>query len=181
MPFHTVHGVLKARILMCLTIPFSSGPHFVHSIVNQNIVNQLSVPFSHSGMSDSLWSNGLLDARLPCPLPSPGACSNSCPLSWWCHPTISSSVVPLSSYLSQHQGLFKWVNSWHQVAKVLVFQPQCPSLQWIFRTDFLLDEQVESSCCPRDSQESSPTPQFKGLNSSVLSFLYSPALTFIHD
>ena len=55
------------------------------------------------------------------------------------------------------------------------------SIQWIFRTDFLYDWLAGSPCSPRDSQESSPTPQFKGINSSVLSFLYSPTLTSIHD
>jgi len=50
-------------------------------------------------MSDSLWLHGLQHARLPCPSPTPGAYINSCPLSWWCHPTISSSVVPFSSRL----------------------------------------------------------------------------------
>ena len=50
-------------------------------------------------MSNSLWPHGLQHARLPCPLPTPGACSNSCPSSRWCHPTISSSVVPFSSCL----------------------------------------------------------------------------------
>ena len=60
-------------------------------------------------------------SRLPCPLPSPRAYSNSCPLSWWCLATISSSVIPFSSAfnLSQHQSLFQWVGSLHQVAKVL--------------------------------------------------------------
>ena len=47
-------------------------------------------------MSDSLWPHGVQHARFPCPSPTPGACSNSCPSSWWCHPTISSSVVPFS-------------------------------------------------------------------------------------
>ena len=50
-------------------------------------------------MSDSLWPHGLQPSRLPCPSPTPGACSNSCPLSQWCHPTVSSSVVPFSSCL----------------------------------------------------------------------------------
>ena len=58
-----------------------------------------SVQFSHSVVSNSLWPHGLQHTRLPCPSPTPGACSNSCPLSQWCHPTISSSVVPLSSCL----------------------------------------------------------------------------------
>ena len=54
--------------------------------------------------------------QLPCPSPSPGVCSNSCPLSQWCHPTISSSVVPFSAFnLSQHQDLFQWVGSSPQV------------------------------------------------------------------
>ena len=48
---------------------------------------------SRSVVSDSLWPHGLRHARLPCPSPSTGACSNSCPSSWWCHPTISSSVT----------------------------------------------------------------------------------------
>ena len=56
-----------------------------------------SVQFSHSVMSDSLRPHGLQHARPPCPSPTPGVHPNSCPLSWWCHPTISSSVVPFSS------------------------------------------------------------------------------------
>ena len=58
-----------------------------------------SVHFSLSVMSDSLWSHGLQHARLLCPSPAPKACSNSCPSSWWCHPTVSSSVIPFSSHL----------------------------------------------------------------------------------
>ena len=58
-----------------------------------------SVQFSHSVMSDSLWPHGLQHARLPCPSPTPRACSNSCPSSQWCHPIISSSVIPFSSCL----------------------------------------------------------------------------------
>ena len=65
--------------------------------------------------------------------------------------------------------------------KYCSFQLQHQSFQWIFRTDFLWDGLVESPCSPRDSQESSSTPQFKIINSSMLSFLYSPTLTTIHD
>ena len=93
------------------------------------------------------------------------------------HPLLSPSPA---LNLSQHQGLFKRVRSSHQVAKVLEFQLQHQSFQWIFRTDFLQDGLVGSPCSPRDSQESSPTPQFKSIKSSVLSFLYSPTLTSIH-
>ena len=59
----------------------------------------VSVQFSHSVMSDSLWPHGLQYTRLPCPSPTPGACSNSCSWSQWCHPTISSSVTLFSSCL----------------------------------------------------------------------------------
>ena len=71
-----------------------------------------------------LWPHGLQHTRLPCPSPIPRACSNSCPLSQWCHqpfhPLLSPS--PPSFNLSQHQRLFQWVSSSHQVAKVLEFQ-----------------------------------------------------------
>ena len=95
------------------------------------------------------------------------------------HP-LPSPFPPILN-LSQIQGLFKWVRSSHQVAKVLEFQLQHQSFQWIFRTDLLKDGLVRSPCSPRDSQESSPTPQFKSITSFVLSFLYSPTLTSIHD
>ena len=67
--------------------------------------------FSHSAVSDSLRPHGVQHARPPCPLQTAEVYSNSRPSSWWCHPMISSSVVPFSSCpnLSQHQGLFKWV------------------------------------------------------------------------
>ena len=87
----------------------------------------------------TLRPHGLQCTRPPCPSPTSRVYSNSCPLSWWCHPTISSSVVhsPPAFNLSKHQGLFKWVSSSHQVAKVLEFQLQHQSFQWIFRTGFL--------------------------------------------
>ena len=74
-------------------------------------------------MSDYLQPRGLQHARLPYPSPTPGIYSNSCPLSWWCHPTILSSGIPFTPpvfNLSQHQGLFQWVSSSHQVTRVLV-------------------------------------------------------------
>ena len=85
-----------------------------------------------------------------------------------------SSPSPPAFNLSQHQGLFQWVRSPHQMAKVLEFQLQHQSLQWTPRTDILWNGLVGAPCSPRDSQESSPTPQFKSINSSALSFLYSP-------
>ena len=79
--------------------------------------------FSPSVLSDSLWPHGLQHAKLLWPSPSPRVCSNSCPLSQWCHLTISLSVIPFSSCLQSFpaQDLFQWVGSSHQVAKVLDF------------------------------------------------------------
>ena len=75
-----------------------------------------SVQFSRSVVSDSLWPHELQHTRLPCPSPTPRTCSNSCPLSQWCHPTISSSVTPFSSRLQsfpvsgsfQMSQFFEW-------------------------------------------------------------------------
>ena len=84
------------------------------------------------------------------------------------HP-LSSPSPPVFN-LSQHQGLFQWVSSSQQVVKVLEFQLQHQSFQWIFRSKFLYNWLVGPPCSPRDSQESSPTLQFKSINSLVLSF-----------
>ena len=88
----------------------------------------------------TLQTHGLQHARLPCPSLSPRVCWNSCLLSQWCHPTISPSVVPFSSRLQSFpaSGLFQWISS-HQVAKVLEFQLQHQSFQWIFRISFRMD------------------------------------------
>ena len=67
---------------------------------------------SHSVGSDSLWPHGLQQARLPCPSPIPGVYSNSCPLRWWCHPTISSAVDPFSSCLQSFPALGSLPMSW---------------------------------------------------------------------
>ena len=88
-------------------------------------------------------------------------------------PSLPSSVLNLS----QHQGLFQSIGSLHQMARVLGLQLQYQSFHWIFRTDFLYDGLVGSPCSSRDPQESSPAPQFKSINSSALSFLYSPTLS----
>ena len=93
--------------------------------------------FSGYVLPDSWGLHRLQHTRLPGPSPSPEVRSNSCPLSQWCHPTVSSSFISFSSWLQSlpHQSLFQWIRSSHQVAKVLEFQHQ--SFQWIFRIDFL--------------------------------------------
>ena len=69
-----------------------------------------SVQFSHSDVADSLQPHGLQHARPPCPSPTPGVYSNSCPLSWWCHPTISSYVIPFSSRLQSFPSIRVFTN-----------------------------------------------------------------------
>ena len=133
-----------------------------------------SVQFSHWVMSNSLQPHELQHARPPCPSPSPEVHSNSYPSSRWCHPAISSSVIPFSSWpqslpasesfpMSQ---LFTWGGQSTGVSALASFLPK--------------NTQDWSPSSPRDSQESSPTPQFKSINSSVLSFLHSPTLAPIH-
>ena len=95
--------------------------------------------FSLSVLSEFLWPHGLQHPRSPCPSLSPRIYSNTCPLSRWCHPTISSSVVPFSSCPQSFpaSGLSQWLGSSHQVAKLLEFQLQHQFFQWIFRVYFL--------------------------------------------
>ena len=142
-----------------------------------------SVRFSRSVVSDSLQPHESQHARPPCPSPTPGAHSNSRPSSQWCHPAISSSVVPFSSCPESLPAsesfpgsqLFTWGGQSTGVSALASFLPKNTQdwspLEW---TGWI-------SLHPRDSQESSPTPQFKSINSLVLSFLYSPTLTSIHD
>ena len=142
-----------------------------------------AVQFGCSDMSNSLQPHGLQHARLPCPSPTPRACSNSCLSSRWYHPTILSSVIPFSSCLQSFSasGSFPMSQFFASSGQSIGVQLQHQSFQWIFRIDFLYYWLVWSLCNLRDSQESSPTPQFKSISSSVLSFLCSPTLTSIHD
>ena len=102
-------------------------------------------------MSSCSWPHGLQQAGLPCPSLSPEIRSNSCPF----YPTISASVVPVSSCPQSFpaSGLFQWVGSLHQVAKTLELQLQHQSIQWISRVDFLQDWLIWSLCSLRDSQD----------------------------
>ena len=142
-----------------------------------------SVQFSSVTQSNSLWPHELQHTRLPCPSPTPRACSNSCPSSRWCHLTISSSVDLFSSYHQSYpaSGSFprsQFFTSHGQSIRVSASASVIPmSIQdW-----FPLGLTGLISLHPRDSQESSPTPQFKSINCSSVSFCYGPTLTSIHD
>ena len=130
-------------------------------------------------MSDFLWPHGLQHPRFPGPSLSPRVCSNSCPLNWWCHPIISFSVAPFSCFqffqsiralLSESDHHIRW-------PKVLGLQLQPSVLPVNIQGWFPLGLTGLTPCCPRDFQEPSPAPQFKRINSLVLSLLYVP--TFI--
>ena len=116
------------------------------------------------------------------PSPTPGAHPNPCPSSRWCHPTISFSVVPFSSRPQSFpaSGSFQSVSSSHQVAKILELQLQHQSIQWIFTLDFFRIDWFDILNVQR-TLKTPPTPQFESINSSILSLLYDPTLTSIHD
>ena len=174
----SVHGILQARILEWVAMPASRGSSWPRGRMHIS-----SVQFSCSTMSDSLWPHGLQHARLPCPSPTPRACSNSCPSSQWCHPTISSSIVPFSSCLHSFpaSGSFPMSQFFASGGQSIGASASASVLPILFRIDFLYHWLVWSPCSPRDSQESSPTPQFKSISSLAFSFLYGPTLTSLHD
>ena len=132
------------------------------------------VQFSHSVVSDSLRPHELQHARPPCPSPTLGVYSNSCPLSRWCHPTISSSVIPFSSRPQSFPASESF-----QMSQLFSWGGQ------------IIEVSASTSVLPMNTQDlsplgwtgwiSTPTLQFKGINSSALSFLHSPTLISIHD
>ena len=143
-----------------------------------------SVQFSSSVVSNSLWSHGLQHARPPCPSPTPGVHSHSRPLRRWCHPAISSSVVPFSSCpqslpasesfpISQ---LFTWGGQSTRVSALASFLPK-KSQGWS-PSEWTSWISLQSKGL---SQEFSSTPQFKSINSSALRLLHHPTLTSRHD
>ena len=140
-PGSSVHGILQATILEWVAMSFSRGSSWPrnctqiscndrqildHWVTREGCILKLYtcsytcvyivssiVQFSHSVVSDSSRPHGLQHARPPCPSPTPRPYSNSCPSSWWCHPTISSSVVPFSSCVQFFQTLWNnpvWSN-----------------------------------------------------------------------
>ena len=132
-----------------------------------------SVHFSRSVVSDSLQPHESQHARPPCPSPTPGVYPNSCPLSRWCHPAVSSSVVPFSSCLQSFPASGSF-----QMSQLFALGGQSI---WVSASTSVLPMNTEDwsplewtgwiSLQFKGSQESSPTPQFKSINSLVLSFI----------
>ena len=142
-----------------------------------------SVQFSRSVVSDSLQPHELQHTRPPCPSPTAGIHPNPFPLSRWCHLTISSSVVPFSSCPQSFPALgsFQMSQIFTSGGQRIGVSASTSVLPMNTQDWSPLGWTVGSPCSPRDSQESSPTPQVKSINSSALSFLYSPTLTSIHN
>ena len=133
-------------------------------------------------MSSSLQPHGLQHARLPCLSLSPQVWSDSCPSSRWCHPTVSSyfpilllpSTFPSIKIFSNELALCtRWPKCWSFSFSI------SPSNEYSGLISFRIDQDW-SPCCPSYSQESSPEPQFKNINSSALSLLYGPTLMSVH-
>ena len=189
-------GVFSNESVLCIRWPkywsfsFSISPYNEYSRLISFRMDWLghffSAQFSSVQSLSHVWlfaTHELQHTRPPSPSPTPGVHSNSHPSSQWCHPAISSSVVPFSSCPQSllasesfpKSQLFAWGGQSTGVSALASFLPK-NTQDWS-----PLNGLVGSPCSPKDSQESSPTPQFKTINSSVLSFLHSPTLTSIHD
>ena len=173
------HQISKASILQCsafITVQLSHPYMTTGKTIS-------SVQFSHSVMSNSLQAHGLQYARSPCPSPTPRVYSNSCPLTWWCHPTISSSVVPFSSCLQSFPASGSF-----------------PMSHFFTSGGQSIGVSASASVLPVNIQDWFPlgltdwgSLQSKGLSKSLLqhhsskalillcSSFFSPTLTFIHD
>ena len=136
-----------------------------------------SVPKSYSTLCDTM------DCSTPV-LPVPqGVCPSSSPLSWWCCPTISTSVALFSFCLQSFpaSGSFPMSRLFESDGQSIGASASASVLPMNIQGLFPLGLTGRSPCSPRDSQESSPTPQFKSINSLALSLLYGPPLTSLHD
>ena len=127
-------------------------------------------------MSDSLWPHELYHARLPCPSPSPGVCSNSCPVSQWCHPTILSSVTPFFFCPQSFPAVESFPMSWLFASGSQSIGASTSVLPMNIQGWFLLGLTGLISL-----QSKGLSRVFKHINSSALSLLHGPTLTFVHD
>ena len=156
----------------CVFTPFSCCFGASMSVCFFSMVQFFSsVQFSCSVVSDSLRPPGLQHSRLPCPSPTPRVYSSSCPLSQWCHPTISSSAIPFSSCLQSFPASGSF-----------------PMSQFFASGGQSIGVSASAAVLPMNIQDWFSlgwtgwiSPQFKSIKSLALGFLYSPTLTSIHD
>ena len=159
------------EIIPPISTLFATGDsEYIHSVQALSRVRLFATPWTEHN-------------RFPCSSPTPGAYSNSCPSCLWGHPTISSSIVPFSSCLQSFpaSGSFPMSQIFPYGGQSIGVSASAPVLPMNSQGWFPFGLTGWISLQSRDSYESSPTPQFKSINSSLLSFLYSPTLTSIHD
>ena len=147
-----------------------------------NLVQFSSVSQFCLTLCDPMDCRDPMDTRRPCPLPTPGAYSNSCPLSRWCHPTILSSAIPFCSCLQSFpaSGFFPMSPPFASGGQSVGASTSALILPMDIQDWFPLGSAL-SPCCPRDSRESSPALQFKSISSLALSLLCGPTITSVHD
>jgi len=160
----------------------TSVPEILCNVWHNYVMNS-SGQFSHSVMYDFLPPRGLQHTRLPCPSSTPGACSNSCPPSWWCHSIISSSVIPFFSWLQSFpaSGSFPMSHFFALDGQSIGVSISASVLPMNIQDWFPLGLTDWVSLQSMGLSRVFPIPQFESINSSTLSFLYSPTLTSIHD
>ena len=163
-----------------MTVPCFSKHICFLSVYNK--LPQTSVQFSHSVVSNLLWPHGLQHTRPPCPSPTPGVYSNSCPLTWWCHPTISSSVIPFSPCLQSFPASGSFLKSWlfttggHSIAASASASVLPMNIQDWFPLGLTGWISLQSKGLSRVFSNTTVSKhQFFGAQLS-----YSPTLTFIH-
>ena len=152
-------------------------------MVKLHTLNISSVHFSHSVVSESLRPHGLQHARPPCPSPTTGTYSNSCPLSRWCHPTISSSVVPFSSHVQSFptSGSFPMSRFFLSGGQSFGVSASTSVLPVNIQDWFILGWTGWISLQSKGLSRVFSNTTVQNINSSVLSFLYSATLTSIHE
>ena len=161
-----------------------SPKYSLTAIVNlAHVYKFLVVQFSCSVVSDSLRPHGLQHARPPCSSPTPRVYSNSCPLSWWCHPTILSSVVPFSSCLQSFpaSGSFPMSQLFASGGQSIGVSASTLVLPMNTQDWFPLGWTGWISLQSKGLSRVFSNTIIRKFNSSALSFLYSPTLTSVHD
>ena len=154
----------------------------IYKFKTVKIFHELLLLFSHSVVSNSLQPHGLQHARLPRPSPFPGVCWNSCPLSCWCHPTISSSIMPFSCLQSfPTSGSFPMSQLFALGGQSI----KASDLAWVLPVNiqdwFPLELTGWISLLSKGLSRDSPAAQMKVISSLARSLFYCPALTSIHD
>ena len=139
--FTTLYCNFYSHSYVLLWTEHSDGQNFVlFTLVSPVLAQCLAdlLLFSHSVKSNSLQTHGLQHARFSCPSLSPRVCSNSCPLNWWCHPTILSSVIPFSCLQSfPASGSFPVSQLFTSGGQSIRASALAQSFQWIFKVDLL--------------------------------------------